>query len=344
MFSNAVLNRRRFSSSPRNIPSQVIFLPTWTQIFKSIPAMGAALTILFVIAILATSQFGLSLSRNSPLAPLSRDHSARKVREENASKHSWCLLYDKAPRTGSTTIARSLAKCWKSISNFHVTMREGRFSTAIPTLLKTPYRKIVALVGSHFSISGNDILSLKSKCENILYVTSTRRMSERLWSEAKYIVTNADIRHNSSLTAANIPHAWTTLFNRLSKSEPYFENYPFVSSYDNVENIASNQNENWLDPGYIIRTDYMKDDLSMLLRAFGCGDNNIQVTNMHTVDLQHELNPNFEKSEGDPQNNPSNLSNISLRMGDFRHNYLSQLAKSVNSNGIAMAKEVMHIS
>lgn len=341
MLNNVVITKRRHPSSSQNIANRNIFLPVWTQVFKFIPAMGAAITLLFFILILVDSQFHSSLLQNWSAARELQEYAASPLVNENDSKHSWCLLYDKAPRTGSTTIARSLAKCWKSISNIHVTIRKGRFSTAIPMLLETPYRKVVALVGSHFSISGEDILSIKSKCENVLYVTSTRCMYERLWSEAKYIVSEADIRHNSSLAAENIPHAWTTLFKRLSKSEPYFENYPFISSYDDVENIVPGRNGNLLVPAYVIRTEYMQDDLSLLLRAFECGENDIQATNIHTVDLQNNLDLSFGSADIGTHNNPKNLSDISLRYGDFRHKYLSRLAKAVNANGLAMARKVM---
>lgn len=333
MVNNCTTGKSFRVGDDENKPLKTVF--SWKQLQQIFPFFGVTALLLFLISFRADSRF-ISLLRRSSSKLGHQSQPADSLQPETGySRHAWCLLYDKAPRTGSTTVARSLANCWKSIPNIHVTTRKGKFNSAVPTLLETPYRHVVALVGSHFSISISDIGALHSKCEHVLYVTSTRAMPERLWSEAKYVVSKTDIRHNSSLAADDLPLVWSTLFERLHQSEPYFESYPFETSYQKSETSSRD-----LIPSYVIRTEQMYDDLSLLLKAFQCSDDNIQVTNMHTIELDKNENTTIGMSGIEFQDVPKNLSRVPLQFDDYRNKYLLQLAESVNEKGILAAKQL----
>lgn len=316
---------------------------SWNYVKQIFSVLGISAFLFMLIALLSDARFILLMQRcGSKLSGHDRPTNFSEF-EKGDDRHTWCLLYDKAPRTGSTTVARSLENCWKSIRGIDITNRDERFDTGITMLLETPYRQVTALVGSHFTISISDTTAMQSKCENVLYFTSTRTMSERLWSEAKYFVSEATAKRNTSLAVDDVPLVWFTLFERLYESELYLENYPFVKSYKNPGTFSRNLIDQMIVPSYVIRTEHMYRDLSFLLKAFQCSDENIRVTNMPTVEGKKDEKASFGASDNEFQNTPKNLSSIPLRFDDYRNKYLLQLAESVNEYGLLSARKVVAV-
>lgn len=264
---------------------------------------------------------------------------ANVLLKQNERGHSWCLIYDKPPRTGSTTVSRSLRECWKSIPGFVIRNRKNLATDTISDFLTPPYYKFAALVGSHFFMTPTDVSNLRSKCLRTVYITSTRTMSERLWSEAKHIASHAYHLSNSSITSKDLPQAWTIVNEKLAQSELYFEKYPFVTSFSNFGTFSKNTVK-ILSPAYIIRTEHLSEDVFQLFKAFRCGEQNYKVMNMHTMKLPEVDQDTRSTNSNVFQNVPKNLSDIPLKFGDYRHSHLLNLAKKINSEGLAIAEQI----
>lgn len=330
---------KRTSSAGRvKIPSTNSFF--WKLLNPILPILTTAFLLLFLVSFVTNPDFPITKQNSESTKGAYRETTSSAKTDEGLPKHKFCFIYDKAPRTGSTTIAKTLASCWRSLPGISVTVRKGQFTSAITTLLSSPNSVAVALVGSHFFITSKDVISLKNQCNEIFYITSTRNMYERLWSEAKYYVSKADIRHNTSLSVDSLSDVWSTLLSNLSTSEKYFEKYPHISQF-NESTVSEHGNmSEELTPTYIVRTEYMHRDLSMLLDSFGCSELGIQVTNMHTIELvvPEPMKSHNSCKECIHQNMPINLTSLRLQYNDQRHKKLSQLASKINHWGLSIAK------
>lgn len=240
----------------------------------------------------------------------------RKERETSSDElqmHDTCMLYDKAPRTGSTTITKALGKCWRGQGRAIPYARNMPYGRVVSSMLMQEARH-VAIADVHFSILDADVLNIERMCRAVVYVTSTRAMRERLLSEAKYVATEGNIRINTSIaTDAHLAALRDALRHlgpaagsggRGGESERMFEVYPFRQSRQ-------------LSPDYIVRADQLASDLRPLLRAFRCAED-FRSTNVH--DARHADLRDVH---------------VDVHMGDVRHAHLSAMAVDTNRRGLA---------
>lgn len=225
------------------------------------------------------------------------------------SSPTWCVFYDKPPRTGSTTIGNALTHCLeqkgytsldKPISSF------GRDEVVIKMLSK-PGRKKSAVV-KHMRISNEDVIRLQHGCNHILYLTSCRAMKERIASKAKYSMT----RRHGNFTIS--PELFSKVLKKAlndEATESYLESYPFTGNLT-------------MEPDYIIRAESLKEDLDILLRALGCSSI-YPSANVHTV-------------HGVGSSDLNELQSVALQFGDTTFRRLSRLAKELNTAGAKKAR------
>lgn len=263
--------------------------------------------------------------------------------------HTHCLIYDKAPRTGSSTILHTLRQCWKSSKfRFRRPRRVLEGHTFAEECVNDIHHERIVIGGNHFYMGNHDIELIAKECKHIFYVTSTRKMKERLLSKAKYDASSGKIAANSTLNGED----WKKVQHRLSRYkdeyetvEKNLERYPFVSP-------------RWaITPDYVIRSDSLFADLGLLLHAFGC-NTTIRSQNIHTVsdiekDEGEEEEEGPEKDDADEvvemvkeENNTSNglhdktkeeltrLKEIHLVYNDRRHERMLRHASLQNRYGL----------
>lgn len=269
-----------------------------------------------------------SRATNEPMVHVEPSaNSTRRVPETartNTHKHQICLLYDKAPRTGSTTITKALGRCWKSLGISIAPALHLPYGKVVDAMLRLPDAR-VAIADVHMSVLDADVAALGHSCGTLMYITSTRPMRERLLSEAKYVVSDANIRINTSVSTDDLQDVWREMRERQKVSENVFETYPFRQSRR-------------LQADYIIRSDRLGDDLSDLLDAFGC-PTKFRSRNIHGLE-EEEFSVTLVENGVE---STKRLSDLPLDMNDRRHASLSTIAAGVNQEGIALAKRIAEL-
>lgn len=245
---------------------------------------------------------------------------------EGSFKQDKCFLYDKPPRTGSSTVSNALRKCWMSHKFlFPPSQQQLQYNSTISTMLNTS-AKNVAITGVHFSMPAKEIEKLFRDCRNMFYVTSTRSMRERIASKAKYEVSNGRVYMNTTLTTEQMKTAFEKA-RADNTSEERLEAYPFPE-------------KKRLNPDYIIRSEMFSDDLQSLLRAFNCNESFFS-KNLHKAETETNQSSNLSHvSEASFADNVD-YSAISLQLGDARHIRLSRMAKLNNMNGLQKASRLI---
>lgn len=228
------------------------------------------------------------------------------------SRQTQCIFYDKPPRTGSTTVARALYECLQSKGYTGITtpINSLERDEVIPDMLSHPgYRK--SAVRKHVTVTPEQIRELWDSCNRLLYITSTRSMKERIWSKAKYRMTP---KHRSS----NLTDEQATKALRFAlkdnETEERLEQYPFSASSTDIE------------PDYVIRADSLHDDLNRLLHSLQC-----------PVDYTDR---NVHKVKGEEEADAIQAAKIQLKKSDHKHQYLLEVAKMRNDEGLAIAAEM----
>lgn len=233
-----------------------------------------------------------------------------------------CFLYDRPPRTGSTTIFHALRNCTVLHHGF-AALRSPQLQDEYAVvdrmlrLLQGPRR---SLVEKHAKLARPALAALRARCRRLLYVTSCRPMRERLWSRQKYRAVPGNV--NSTLTDADHDHALKKLRTD-TRNEPFLEAHPYL---ERGEIPAELEDAERLVPDYVIRNGQhgkFTEDLQKLLAALGC-DPHFTPTNVHESDRDREV-----------------VKGIKLKLGDKIYKKLVNIAEAKNEMGLEKARQFM---
>lgn len=226
-----------------------------------------------------------------------------------------CFVYDRPPRTGSTTVARALKACM-SKRGYRQPRAESRWvrTELVGRMLGLSGGK-VGLLSNHMYMSAGDVERMKRECGKLLYVSSCKRMRERLWSAAKYRfsegIGNFSLKEEMKVEAVGM--VW-----RDRRTEMFLEGYPYLGVDEKKIEVAE---EGKLVPDYVVRAERMEEDLGRLLEALKC-EGTFQSRNVHEAD---EESRDF-------------LKKLPLRMGDAAFRRLNSMAEETNEKGLRKAE------
>lgn len=162
----------------------------------------------------------------------------------------------------------------------------------------------LALVHAHYYISAMDVELIREQCGKLLYITSTTNMKDRMYSAAKYRVNSNN--GNVTVTSENQNIVEMSLL-RDNETEPFLEAYPYLNAQEQPLLLSEQQK---LIPDYVVRSEYMNDDLKQLLEALGCGGD-FKSSNVHVAQLDKQRL----------------LDKVKLKMADSTFRRLSTLAQ-----------------
>lgn len=205
---------------------------------------------------------------------------------------SRCLVYDRPPRTGSTTVSTALQAClsergWHAPSGQPENLRKNTVTVALEH-----DHNDYAVVKGHSLLSPGDLQRIKSRCgRNAFFITSTARMDERVWSAAKMSL--QDGNGNSSLHASRIAGVHKYLLSTGARYADYLDMYPFTNVSGRAflldggirrvdVDLADDMRRHGFGWDYVIRKAHMATDLSKLLTVLGC-PRAFDVMNVHSV-------------------------------------------------------------
>lgn len=226
------------------------------------------------------------------------------------SSQKYCLIYDKPPRTGSSTISNALRKCWMNYGYKFPYPSPDDYNKTISMMLDLPSNR-VAVTGVHFSMTASEIWSIKQTCDQKFYVTSTRPMKERIISKAKFQVSGGQTHTNTTLSIEELARAME-LAKKDNTTEERLEKYPFTNEK--------------VDPDYVIRSEQFLQDLRSLLHLFHCQED-IYTKNLHVVNETVSTESDDGKILIPPYNETVE---IPLGYNDERHMHLSKIAEKKN--------------
>lgn len=188
------------------------------------------------------------------------DGAGRKPVE--ASSDIFCVVYDRPPHTGSTTIGSALSQCL-SKHGYKKNGKGGRDyrHRFVDWLFEFDHPR-KALLTNHFYMRQEDVTKLQNKCNKLFFVTSAAAMVDRLWSGAKFKMSKG----NGNSTVPKSGHDYDRALTRYQSEHSYdhLEAYPYVEKGKPA--VVPNK----LKPDYVIRKDSLQEDLGSLLEAFGC--------------------------------------------------------------------------
>lgn len=195
------------------------------------------------------------------------------------SKATHCILYDRPPRTASSTISKALVQCmrqkqYKRAPSFSENRsRRPSVIRAMLSLASTTKASITA----HITISSNDINNIQNTCEKFLYISSCAPMHKRIISQIKYGL-NANEHGNSTIVIKELLKAVQRRSDeKIEEQEQFLEMYPF----------SDNEKEKYktFQPDYVIRQSNLIHDLRILLDALGCEHVSVENENVHEVEV-----------------------------------------------------------
>ena len=239
-----------------------------------------------------------------------------------------CLVYDRPPRTGSTTIEETLGKCmhhkgYKGAQWLH----SGNRTMGILEMLSFNYLNRSS-VRPHIYMTHQDHKRIISGCDCLFYITSIAPMEERLISRYKYGLREGHGNSTFKLRKLNRKvnrHLSSQKYrDQLLAEEQRYHLYPYI-------NGKVNENER-IVPQYVIRKKHLKDDLRLLLNALNCQDTPITSNNVH------------RSSSGSSKFNESTMQRLKnaisrlLRTKDYRFKKLAELSETRNSLGLKVAE------
>ncbi|CAN8075095.1 unnamed protein product [Agarophyton chilense] len=238
-----------------------------------------------------------------------------------------CIVYDRPPRTGSTTIGRALELCLRSAGYVQQPLPKGkkggeRRAGAIRQMLAADRKEDRrALLTRHIYVSEADMQLIRWTCDDFLYITSTAPMKERLWSAAKHLLAR---RHGNTTSewldkarAAQVVRRQAFKVGEL-RSVNELNWYPYLTA--GGEEAAVKRK---LIADYVIRKASLQQDLGRLLEAFGC-DASFTTRNVHEDD--------------DVTNLDMVIGNAGLAEGDRLYKALWARAEQANEDTLEMAK------
>lgn len=233
-----------------------------------------------------------------------------------------CVLYDRPPRTGSTTISSALRRCLRS-KNFSETpklrgMPQGQRRAMYIQHMLNNVKRSRAMLTRHVYISQRDIDKLVSRCTYLLYITSCAPLKSRLQSAMKHMIAggHGNVTINGSLGVAH--HEDVTIPPGSLRSRYELVNYPYLSADHQGQRIARP-----LSPNYVIRRTHLQSDLAHLLTALGC-------------------RPSFtsENVHDSAEENEQMANHTCARCNDKLFERLSRHAERNNGRGLRMARNL----
>lgn len=257
--------------------------------------------------------------------------------------HELCLIYDKPQRTGSTTVAKALHKCWSDYYQLEPKNNAKQTDKAIKNMLSLK-QSIVSHCKRHVSISDYDCFAIEATCREVFHVTSTRKVSERIASYAKVTTMKRKIGRNFTINPGDLRKAVQTVM----KSG-------FDLEYRYEKGVYTGFRQIHVD--YVIRNENLEQDLTALIQAFGCNPE-ILSTNKHNVNStspstslikntlsmgtgQDSRKTKIPTKEHIEEMNDTELvfwlNNFPIQMGDQLHKDLLKTASRVNQNGLERA-------
>lgn len=280
-------------------------------IFTSATAMSLLLSSLGMIHILSDMVPSVRVRSNTESVRMSVNET---VRMSAAPPDTRCILYDRPPRTGSTTISYRLDECLQSKGYpSSTTWFKGVPMQRIVTRMLQQPSRFKSHLTRHMYLSADDVLALRRSCGQVFFVTSARTMEERLLSRAKYELLDKDQRRhrNRKVSVQEFNVAKGKIQDVREVSEPYYESYPYTGGAE-------------LDPDYVIRSSSFQKDFSELLSSLGCGAE-FASHNVHWVDNMDNVT-----FDGDGLT-------IEPKMGNARFITLRRLAEKHNAKGLRKA-------
>lgn len=260
--------------------------------------------------------------------------------------HSHCVIYDKSPRTGSSTILNMLRKCWMQLKYKyrrrlpHLLQKYPNITYIQHALNISEHRVMIA--GEHFRMNQDDVISLATNCERLFYITSTRPMQERILSKAKFECSGGRTYKNTTVSKKGRVKIISKIsdIEYTSAAEKRLEEYPFSTSFT-------------IPPDYVIRSSYLVDDLRLLLDAFSCQDVEVWSKNVHVYNKfwsqQRRVSSIDDSDEDTPQDDDEidnedispieheDLMKIDLLYNDMRHKEMLRWADRFNERGLEKA-------
>lgn len=239
-----------------------------------------------------------------------------------------CILYDRPPRTGSTTISTALNACltdkyYARASAMHRSERAG-----VVTRLCSFKRSHRAAVRSHLSMTQDDVALLRAQCSRLLYVTSISPMWRRLASWSKYSMGSG--HGNRTVNTRAVVAALRT--KDFAEQERFLEAYPYTDLHANVSE------EHRLAPDYVIRADRLIDDTVALLRALGC--HHVPTSeNVHMDAEQYDDGDSDDDGDEEVQRTLRQVGeNMTLIFADRRYLDANRIADENNTRALQMAE------
>ncbi|CAN8062542.1 unnamed protein product [Agarophyton chilense] len=173
-----------------------------------------------------------------------------------------CILYDRPPRTASTTIGTALHSCLRKYgySQPQQPSLEARTALVSHMLALPAHRK--AILSRHLYLNATSVKLLRYNCHMILYISSCAPMKRRLWSAVKYTVAGG--HGNASLSEQQMKKAFN-IASRSDRQLQFLRAYPYVDNHKHPLHVYDP-----LIPDYVIRVHSLDQDLRKLLHAFGC--------------------------------------------------------------------------
>lgn len=212
------------------------------------------------------------------------------------SPRTRCVVYDRPMRTGSTTATTYLLRCFQKLGFTIDEHQTGNARVdAIPHALEleSPNR-MYAIARGHVWVREKDVQLLRRRCDDVIYITGCAPLWEQLWSAAK-MLSRRRVNGNTTLSESDADRALSWVRENASKYIRMYEFYPFINLTKPLE-LQSDKKYPDVPPSFerakllspfipdfVIRKQYLSEDLSQLLRAFGCDDRIQSARNVHRV-------------------------------------------------------------
>lgn len=312
-----------------------------------------------------TNQISLTAYFPRLFEPSSSPFSPAVPRGAHDAVHARCVLYDRPPRTGSTTVARALTVCLRSL-NYSVpdlgTWPTDTREVMLSRALDIQGAERVAAVSSHIALTaegGGNVSSralLQARCRQTLYVSGTARMAERILSQVKYGLVRRNVTVDTRAALAIVRQRGRD--GRIGLSERFLEHYPYVggSGESGFRSLGRREKEpgsllpfaakqGRILPDYVLSKAHMAKDLEKLLRALGCSVE-FEDQNVHRLDLRggksskRSTRPglNITLSEATQDEYITDKIEKWLSTGDTLHNWLMGARQSRNEAALRYAR------
>lgn len=252
---------------------------------------------------------------------------------------SRCVVYDKPPRTGSTTIAGALRPCFRKKG--YKSLPPGPPSTwytYMQRFLEMDAHQRAA-VGSHMFVTAPEMQKLRRDCSTLLYISSTRPVAERVLSVIKYETFPGHGKRN--ITSSLISRILRGISEEdLQKREYSLEHYPYLRQ-QHVRFLPENKvpEHDRIEPDYVVRDTHFQHDLEAILDALGCPYPSEYHANEHTLVRQRGDRGVIKANNRAADRLLARIKRVMI-MGDFRYNQLLKVAERQNPVGLQRARQI----